>query len=80
MYKSDADLQAAHAAFPWIVTPDDHDVSNDYANAIDERGTPPETFLLRRAAAKGYAHNSFKIELAKRSIIRALSTVAGMTS
>jgi len=30
------------------------------------------------AAAKGYAHNSFKIELAKRSILRALTTVAGM--
>ncbi len=27
--------------------------------------------------AKGYAHNEFKIELAKRSIVRALSTVAG---
>src|SRR5439155_7418692 len=36
LYRSDADLQAAHAAFPWIVTPDDHDVSNDYAHAIDE--------------------------------------------
>jgi xanthine dehydrogenase YagS FAD-binding subunit len=32
------------------------------------------------AAAKGYAHNSFKIELAKRTIVRALTTVAGMTS
>jgi xanthine dehydrogenase YagS FAD-binding subunit len=32
------------------------------------------------AAAKGYAHNEFKIELAKRSIVRALNTVAGMTS
>jgi xanthine dehydrogenase YagS FAD-binding subunit len=31
------------------------------------------------APAKGYAHNEFKIELAKRSIVRALSTVAGMT-
>jgi xanthine dehydrogenase YagS FAD-binding subunit len=30
------------------------------------------------APAKGYAHNSFKIELAKRSIVRALSTVATM--
>jgi xanthine dehydrogenase YagS FAD-binding subunit len=30
------------------------------------------------AAAKGYAHNEFKIELAKRSIVRALSTVAAM--
>ena len=32
------------------------------------------------AAANGYAHNSFKIELARRSIVRALTTVAGMTS
>jgi xanthine dehydrogenase YagS FAD-binding subunit len=32
------------------------------------------------AAAKGYAHNEFKIELAKRSIVRALTTVAGMTA
>jgi xanthine dehydrogenase YagS FAD-binding subunit len=30
------------------------------------------------AAAKGYAHNEFKIELAKRSIVRALSTIAAM--
>src|SRR5436305_89143 len=29
------------------------------------------------AAAKGYKHNSFKIELAKRAIVRALTTVAG---
>ncbi len=28
------------------------------------------------AAAKGYKHNSFKIELAKRTIVRALNTVA----
>jgi len=27
------------------------------------------------AGAKGYAHNTFKIELAKRSIVRALNTV-----
>ena len=30
--------------------------------------------------AKGYRHNSFKIELAKRSIVRALRTVTAMTS
>jgi len=30
------------------------------------------------SAAKGYQHNEFKIELAKRSIVRALSTVAAM--
>jgi xanthine dehydrogenase YagS FAD-binding subunit len=31
------------------------------------------------AAAKGYKHNSFKIELAKRAIVRALTTVAAIT-
>jgi xanthine dehydrogenase YagS FAD-binding subunit len=30
------------------------------------------------AAAKGYKHNSFKIELARRAIVRALSTVAAI--
>ena len=50
-YKQDPDLQAAHAAFPWIVTPDDHEVENNYAAAISEQNDPPEAFLLRRAAA-----------------------------
>jgi alkaline phosphatase D len=31
LYKSDPDLQAAHARFPWLVTWDDHEVQNDYA-------------------------------------------------
>lgn len=31
-YKSDPDLQRCHAAFPWLVTWDDHEVDNDYAN------------------------------------------------
>jgi len=50
-YKSDPDLQAAHQQFPWIVTWDDHEVANNYAGDIDENGTPPELFVLRRAAA-----------------------------
>ena len=50
LYKSDADLQAAHAAFAWIVTWDDHEVENDYADdrAASGRG---EDFLKKRAAA-----------------------------
>ncbi len=32
LYKSDPDLQAAHARFPWLVSWDDHEVQNDYAN------------------------------------------------
>jgi alkaline phosphatase D len=51
LYKSDADLQAAHAAFPWLVTWDDHEVSNDYANDRSQRNDPPAAYLQRRAAA-----------------------------
>ena len=50
-YKSDPDLMAAHAAAPFIVTSDDHEVDNDYAGPHDEHDTPIELFLLRRAAA-----------------------------
>jgi alkaline phosphatase D len=51
LYKTDADLQAAHAAFPWLVTWDDHEVDNDYANDRSQDLDPPEAFLARRAAA-----------------------------
>ena len=51
LYKSDADLQAAHAAFAWLVTWDDHEVSNDYANDRSQRDDPRTAFLQRRAAA-----------------------------
>lgn len=51
LYKSDRDLIAAHASAPWVVTWDDHEVSDNYAGDFDRRGTPPEIFALRRAAA-----------------------------
>lgn len=52
LYKTDPALQAAHAIAPWYVTWDDHEVSNDYANAISERPEVTlEDFLKRRAAA-----------------------------
>ncbi|BBL80338.1 alkaline phosphatase D [Rubrobacter xylanophilus] len=51
LYRSDRDLQAAHAAFPWLVTWDDHEVENNYAGEIPEQGQSPEAFLRRRAAA-----------------------------
>jgi alkaline phosphatase D len=50
-YKLDADLRAAHASAPFVVTWDDHEVDNDYAGELSEQETPPELFLLRRAAA-----------------------------
>jgi alkaline phosphatase D len=51
LYKTDPDLRAAHAAYPWIVTWDDHEVSNDYANDRGAMLNGREWFLARRAAA-----------------------------
>jgi alkaline phosphatase D len=51
LYRSDPDLQAAHAACPWIVTWDDHEVDNDYADDRPEDGMERADFLERRAAA-----------------------------
>ncbi len=51
LYKGDPDLQAAHAACPWVFTWDDHEVDNDYADDRAEDGMPREAFLQRRAAA-----------------------------
>ncbi len=51
-YKGDAELQLAHAAHPWVVTWDDHEVDNNYADDHAERDQQtPEAFLARRAAA-----------------------------
>lgn len=50
-YKSDPDLQAAHASVAFISSFDDHEVDNDFAAAHDQDGTPPEVFRLRRFAA-----------------------------
>ncbi len=52
-YRSDVDLQGAHAAFPWIVTFDDHEVDNNWADEIpqDPANQTPEAFRARRAAA-----------------------------
>lgn len=49
LYKSDPDLQLNHRAAPWLVTWDDHEVDNDYANDQAEDLDPD--FLARRAAA-----------------------------
>ncbi|KDN22100.1 alkaline phosphatase D family protein [Amycolatopsis rifamycinica] len=54
-YKSDPDLQAAHAAFPWAVVFDDHEVENNWAGDISQPDTEPDqdpaVFRQRRAAA-----------------------------
>jgi alkaline phosphatase D len=51
LYKSDPDLQAAHAASAWMVASDDHEVDNDYAGDTSADAEPRGRFLARRAAA-----------------------------
>lgn len=48
-YKMDKDLQAAHAAHPWIVTWDDHEVENDYAGSTSWYDQP--VFARKRAGS-----------------------------
>lgn len=50
-YKIDPDLQAAHAAAPWLVVYDDHEIDNNWADDLDQDGTPPAIFKLRRQMA-----------------------------
>jgi len=54
-YKGDEDLRAAHARHPFVVTSDDHEVENNYADEIpqEERGRELDiqAFLRRRADA-----------------------------
>jgi alkaline phosphatase D len=59
LYRSDADLQAAHAAHPFVMSFDDHEVDNNWAGDISEEDgserfpivVPPEIFVLRKQIA-----------------------------
>ncbi|GAA2660603.1 alkaline phosphatase D family protein [Paractinoplanes durhamensis] len=70
-YKTDPALQAAHAAFPWIVTWDDHETENNYASLtdeIDDTGAKLFTkaqFAKQRAAAYQayYEHMPIRADL-----------------
>lgn len=50
-YRTDADLQLLHQQVPALMTWDDHEVQNDYADHWSETFVDPATFLQRRAAA-----------------------------
>jgi len=51
LYRSDPDLLAAHAAHPFVVIWDDHEVDNNYAGLISQDDDPVDVFSTRRAAA-----------------------------
>ncbi|PPK93737.1 alkaline phosphatase D [Kineococcus xinjiangensis] len=68
-YKTDPDLQAAHAAAPWIVTWDDHEFENNYADLVAEEQDPyptPEQFAARRAAAYQAYYENMPLRAASR--------------
>lgn len=48
LYKTDPDLQANHAAHPFIITWDDHEVDNDYAGLRAGWDMDPQQFIERR--------------------------------
>jgi len=50
-YRTDADLQAAHASAAFLSSWDDHEIDNNWTAALDQDGVPSEVFLLRRHAA-----------------------------
>jgi xanthine dehydrogenase YagS FAD-binding subunit len=60
---------------PWRASAAEKELTGQTADEKAFRGAAEAEL----AAAKGYKYNSFKIELAKRAIVRALNTVATMT-
>ncbi|MEQ1807341.1 MAG: alkaline phosphatase D family protein, partial [Burkholderiaceae bacterium] len=71
LYKSEAELQAAHAACPWFVVWDDHEVQNDYAALSTGDGGPwVGDFKARRAAAYQafYEHMPIRASVLTRAL------------
>lgn len=75
LYKSDPDLQAMHAACPWLMTWDDHEVQNDYAGLTAGYPGTVGNFVARRAAAyQAYYEN---MPLRANVLTKALAGMAG---
>ncbi|MCZ8133380.1 MAG: alkaline phosphatase D family protein [Steroidobacteraceae bacterium] len=64
LYRTDPHLQAAHAAAPWVVAMDDHEIDNNWAADVPqdpEKQTPLE-FRVRRLAALQAYYEHFPLE------------------
>ncbi len=71
LHKGDPDLQGMHAACPWLVSWDDHEVQNDYAGLLaGENGPGVENFAARRAAAYQayYEHMPVRASVLTRAV------------
>lgn len=67
-YKTDPAIQAAHAAFPWIMTWDDHEVENDYTAGSTEKRLARFDLLQQRAAAYQAYWEHMPLRLAQRPL------------
>jgi alkaline phosphatase D len=80
LYKSDPDLQAMHAACPWLMSWDDHEVQNDYAglqagnSSMADVFSKPADFARHRAAAYQAYYENMPIRAATLT-----KAFAGMT-
>jgi alkaline phosphatase D len=71
LHRSEPELQAMHAACPWLVTWDDHEVQNDYAGLTPGNGGPAVAdFAARRAAAYQafYEHMPLRASVLTRAL------------
>jgi len=57
LHKSDPALQAAHAACPWLLTWDDHEVENDYAGERGREGSGADFLRQRSGAYQAFYEN-----------------------
>nr|GID37111.1 hypothetical protein Aca09nite_36170 [Actinoplanes campanulatus] len=65
-YRTDPDLRAAHAAAPWIVVPDDHEVENNYAK-LTRANNRPVLSASRWRARQAAAYRAFYENMPLRS-------------
>lgn len=68
LYRSDPDLQAAHAAHPWICVWDDHELANDtWRDGAQNHNEGEGDFHVRMAAARQAYHEWMPIRTAAQS-------------
>ncbi len=67
-YKTDPAIQAAHSAFPWIVTWDDHEVENDYTGSSTQGRLSRTDLLMQRAAAYQAFWEHMPLRIAQRPL------------
>jgi len=70
LHRSEEGLQAMHAACPWLLAWDDHEVQNDYAGLIAGDGVQAPDFKRRRADAyqSYYEHMPMRASVLTRAV------------